>query len=131
MSDNVKKRSCKSRSQNPLDAYHHQWESELSPGEQQRISFARVVFHRPSLVLLDEVHCVHSMVWLLTIAQATASVDFDIEKELYEHVVDNLDVTVVSVAHRSAVARYHHVELKLSGKYVQPCCGNMVDCVVI
>ncbi|KAK6054176.1 ABC transporter, ATP-binding protein [Cooperia oncophora] len=46
-----------------------EWQDTLSPGEQQRLSLARVVFHRPKMVILDE---------------ATSSIDVNDEKDIYE-----------------------------------------------
>uniref|UniRef100_A0A183ELA8 ABC transporter domain-containing protein n=1 Tax=Gongylonema pulchrum TaxID=637853 RepID=A0A183ELA8_9BILA len=31
-----------------------EWQDTLTPGEQQRLAFARVIYQRPELVILDE-----------------------------------------------------------------------------
>uniref|UniRef100_A0A158P9U1 ABC transporter domain-containing protein n=1 Tax=Angiostrongylus cantonensis TaxID=6313 RepID=A0A158P9U1_ANGCA len=45
-----------------------EWQETLSPGEQQRLSLARVLYHQPSYVFLDE---------------ATSSLSLDAETEVY------------------------------------------------
>uniref|UniRef100_A0A0N5AER7 ABC transporter domain-containing protein n=1 Tax=Syphacia muris TaxID=451379 RepID=A0A0N5AER7_9BILA len=46
-----------------------EWQDSLTPGEQQRLSFARILFRKPVLVLLDE---------------ATSSVGVDMEHKMYQ-----------------------------------------------
>jgi putative ATP-binding cassette transporter len=75
-----------------LDETEH-WEKHLSPGEQQRLALARVLLHEPSWVFLDD---------------ATCALDEEMEARAYELLAERLpDSTVVSIAHRPAVARYH------------------------
>lgn len=70
-----------------------QWETQLSPHEQQRIGFVRVLLHEPDWVFLDK---------------ATSALDEDMEKRVYELLAEQLPhATVVSVAHRPEVADYH------------------------
>ncbi|MFC0226266.1 ABC transporter ATP-binding protein/permease [Serratia aquatilis] len=69
------------------------WSHRLSPGEQQRLAFARAILTRPDLLFLDE---------------ATSALDDETEQLMYCLLVDELpDVTLVSVAHRNSVAKYH------------------------
>ncbi|MGI4777868.1 MAG: ABC transporter ATP-binding protein/permease [Janthinobacterium lividum] len=75
------------------------WEKLLSMGEQQRLAFARVLVRRPKLVILDE---------------ATSALDSRNEAKLYRRLQD-AGVTVISIAHRPAVLRYHTHVLHLSG----------------
>ncbi|KJH40181.1 ABC transporter, ATP-binding protein, partial [Dictyocaulus viviparus] len=53
---------------NLTDPSNFEWQDTLSPGEQQRLSIARVLYHRPSYVFLDE---------------ATSSLSTDAEAEIY------------------------------------------------
>ncbi len=63
------------------------WAKVLSPGEQQRIAFARVLLTRPAAVFLDE---------------ATSALDEGLEFALYELLRTELpDTIVVSVGHHS------------------------------
>lgn len=73
------------------------WHTVLSGGEQQRLSFARIFFHRPKFTLLDE---------------ATSALDPNNEATLYER-VKAMGITMVSIAHRSAVIRFHEQMLRL------------------
>ncbi len=77
------------------------WGDTLSPGEQQRIGFARILLLRPKLAFLDE---------------ATSAVDEGLEYTLY-HLVrsESPDTVLVSVAHRSTVDRHHNHRLEISG----------------
>ncbi len=63
------------------------WAKVLSPGEQQRIAFARILLTKPKVAFLDE---------------ATSALDEGLENTLYNLVRDELpDTIVVSVTHRS------------------------------
>lgn len=69
------------------------WSQQLSPGEQQRIAFARALALRPDILYLDE---------------ATSALDEDTEQHVYRLLEEYLpDVTLISVAHRSSVAPFH------------------------
>jgi vitamin B12/bleomycin/antimicrobial peptide transport system ATP-binding/permease protein len=77
------------------------WIKVLSPGEQQRIAFARVLLTRPKAVFLDE---------------ATSALDEGLEVALYRLLLSELpDTVVVSVSHHSAVQQHHQRHLALLG----------------
>jgi vitamin B12/bleomycin/antimicrobial peptide transport system ATP-binding/permease protein len=78
------------------------WSRRLSPGEQQRLSFGRILLRKPALVFLDE---------------ATSAMDEGMEHAMYEHVREVLpECTIVSVGHRSSLERLHGDELTLLGE---------------
>lgn len=77
----------------------HDWEKLLSIGEQQRIAFARILVHAPSIVILDE---------------ATSALDSANESALYARLRES-GVTLISIAHRPAVLQYHTHVLHLLG----------------
>lgn len=69
------------------------WMQRLSGGEQQRLAVARALLQRPDWLFMDE---------------ATASLDPEAETELYIKLRQNLpDTTIISIAHRPAVAALH------------------------
>ena len=77
------------------------WAKVLSPGEQQRIAFARILLTKPKVVFLDE---------------ATSALDEPLEFMIYGLVRRELPETVfVSVTHRSTVNRHHDQPLELLG----------------
>lgn len=77
------------------------WSKVLSPGEQQRVAFARVLLNAPSAVFLDE---------------STSALDEGQEFALYKRLRERLpDCIVVSVSHRSTVEQHHDDRLELLG----------------
>ena len=77
------------------------WAKVLSPGEQQRIAFARVLLAKPKAVFLDE---------------STSALDEGQEFALYRSLRTALpDCVVVSVSHRSTVEQHHDRRLQLLG----------------
>ncbi|KKW64432.1 multidrug ABC transporter ATP-binding protein [Mycolicibacterium elephantis] len=77
------------------------WAKVLSPGEQQRIAFARILLTKPKAVFLDE---------------STSALDEGLEFLLYDLVRTELpDTIMVSVSHRSTVEQHHTRELELLG----------------
>jgi vitamin B12/bleomycin/antimicrobial peptide transport system ATP-binding/permease protein len=78
------------------------WAKVLSPGEQQRVAFARVLLTKPRAVFLDE---------------ATSALDPGLEFALYQLLRAELpDCVVVSVSHRPTVEQHHEHLLELLGE---------------
>lgn len=83
----------------PRLAESDSWTQRLSGGEQQRLSFARAFLLRPDWLFLDE---------------ATASLDPEAEDDLHARLKSLLPkVTIVSIAHRPAVAEFHDRVLRV------------------
>lgn len=77
------------------------WTRILSPGEQQRLGFARILLAEPAVVFLDE---------------ATAAVDEGLENSLYRTLRESLpESVIVSVGHRSTLDGFHDRILELRG----------------
>ncbi|ABR73404.1 ABC transporter ATP-binding protein [Actinobacillus succinogenes] len=73
------------------------WMRMLSLGEQQRLSFARLLIHKPMVAFLDE---------------ATASMDEGLEDAMYRLLRERLpDTTIISVGHRSTLQPHHDKQL--------------------
>ena len=82
------------------------WAQRLSGGEQQRLSIARALLLRPDWLFMDE---------------ATASLDPAGEAELYRTLRDRLpDTTLISIAHRPAVAAFHDQAIEFQRAPGQP-----------
>jgi len=80
----------------PLDTVDD-WSQRLSLGEQQRLSFARLLVQRPPYAILDE---------------ATSAVTVEQEQALYQQLAA-AKITAVSVGHRPSLRSYHTQVLTL------------------
>lgn len=78
------------------------WDQLLSPGEKQRISFARLFYKNPKFAVLDE---------------STSAMDVDVEEEMYKE-CEMRGITLLSVGHRPTLTKYHSQILKLEDKGV-------------
>ncbi len=88
-----------------LDA-EEDWTQRLSGGELQRLAIARALLAAPDWLFLDE---------------ATANLDAESEAQIYATLRSRLPkTTLVSVAHRAAVARFHDIALRVEN-------GGLVD----
>ncbi|XP_044085744.1 lysosomal cobalamin transporter ABCD4 isoform X3 [Neovison vison] len=76
------------------------WYDVLSPGEMQRLSFARLFYLQPKYAVLDE---------------ATSALTEEVEGELYR-VGQQLGMTFISVGHRRSLEKFHSLVLKLCGE---------------
>lgn len=74
------------------------WAKVLSLGEQQRLTFARLLLNKPNYAILDE---------------ATSALDLNNEESLYRH-LQATEITYLSVGHHATLANYHQLVLELS-----------------
>jgi putative ATP-binding cassette transporter len=75
------------------------WEQTLSGGEKQRLAFARLLIHRPDLIVMDE---------------STSALDPPSQEKLLELISEKLpNATVISVGHRPELEAYHGRKLVL------------------
>lgn len=80
------------------------WSNTLSLGEQQRLSFGRLLVNRPRLIVMDE---------------STSALDVVAEKKMYTLLKESLasptggPATYVSVGHRPTLLAYHDLKLLL------------------
>jgi ABC-type uncharacterized transport system fused permease/ATPase subunit len=74
------------------------WGNKLSVGEQQRLGIARVLYHQPRIAIMDE---------------STSAVDEPTEELIFE-ALKRRGIAMLSVAHRSTVAKHHHVLFKIA-----------------
>lgn len=76
------------------------WSHRLSPGEQQRLAFARALLYRPDILFMDE---------------SSSALDNATEAHLYQLILHRLPrCTVVSVAHRTTLEAYHDKRLDVA-----------------
>nr|XP_057912833.1 ATP-binding cassette sub-family D member 4 [Doryrhamphus excisus] len=75
------------------------WYDVLSPGEMQRLCFARLFYLQPKYAVLDE---------------ATSALTEEAESQLYR-ICKQLGMTLISVGHRSSLEKHHDIQLKLFG----------------
>jgi len=82
------------------------WAQQLSPGEQQRLAFARMLLQKPDWLFLDE---------------ATSALDEDGEAHLYTLLRERLPhAAVVSVGHRSSLLPFHEHRITLRPARCEP-----------
>jgi len=77
-----------------------EWRESLSGGDQQKIAWARLFYHRPKYAVLDE---------------ATSLVPTDIEGLMMVHATD-LGITLLTVSHRPSLWKYHQLILHYDGQ---------------
>lgn len=71
----------------------HDWASYLSLGEQQKLSFCRVIINSPDIIYLDEI---------------TSSLDEKSESQLYQVLFEILpNSAIISIGHRSSLINIH------------------------
>lgn len=76
------------------------WSEQLSPGELQRVAFARVLIHKPDWVFLDE---------------STSALDIPHEEHLYHLIKKALpNCSLISIGHQPSVETHHEHQIDLS-----------------
>ncbi|EGT47017.1 hypothetical protein CAEBREN_16820 [Caenorhabditis brenneri] len=79
------------------DSVDFEWQETLSPGEQQRLCFARMLLAEPTIAFLDE---------------STCNVDEGIENAMYE-MLRKRSITYITVGHRKSLRSHHDFELRI------------------
>ena len=75
------------------------WDQTLSGGEKQRLAFARILLHRPDIIVLDE---------------ATSALDPESQDKLMDLLTKELNATtIVSVGHRPELEAFHSRKITL------------------
>lgn len=75
------------------------WDQTLSGGEKQRLAFARLLLHRPDIIVLDE---------------ATSALDATSQDSMMQLLQDELkEATIISVAHRAELEEFHSRKITL------------------
>lgn len=99
-------KQCKLEHLIPRLAETAAWSEQLSPGEQQRIGFCRVLLHKPDWVFLDE---------------STSSMDVNNEQYIYNLLKTELpDCSIVSVGHRPTLDMHHTHIIDMAKYAVEP-----------
>uniref|UniRef100_A0A673M1R2 ATP-binding cassette sub-family D member 4-like n=1 Tax=Sinocyclocheilus rhinocerous TaxID=307959 RepID=A0A673M1R2_9TELE len=75
------------------------WYDVLSPGEMQRLCFARLFYLQPKYAVLDE---------------ATSALTEEAEGQLYK-ACKQLGISLISLGHRSTLKKHHDIMLRLCG----------------
>lgn len=82
-----------------LEEQNEPWDQTLSGGEKQRLAFARLLVHKPDIVVLDE---------------ATSALDTVSQEKLMNLIRERLpQMTVISVGHRPELEEFHERKLVL------------------
>ena len=75
------------------------WDQTLSGGEKQRVAFARILLHKPDIVVLDE---------------ATSALDPKSQVRLMELLTDQPEMTLLSIGHRPELEAFHTRKIELA-----------------
>ncbi|MBY0530352.1 MAG: ABC transporter ATP-binding protein/permease [Xanthobacteraceae bacterium] len=82
-----------------LEEHNEPWDQTLSGGEKQRLAFARLLIHKPDIVVLDE---------------ATSALDTVSQEKLMNLIHERLpQMTIISVGHRPELEEFHERKLVL------------------
>ncbi len=82
---------------NRLDEEDNAWDHMLSGGEKQRLSFARLLIHKPSIAVLDE---------------ATSALDHASQEQMMKLIAERLPTTtLISIGHRPELEAFHDRKL--------------------
>ncbi|MCF0263864.1 ATP-binding cassette domain-containing protein [Acinetobacter guillouiae] len=73
------------------------WRHELSLGQQQCVSMARLLINHPKYAFLDE---------------ASSALDQPIEAKVYQQLID-AGITLISISHRESLIQFHQQKLEL------------------
>lgn len=76
------------------------WRETLSGGDQQKIAWARLFYHKPKYAVLDE---------------ATSLVPVDVEGLMMQRAA-TLGITLLTVSHRPSLWKYHYMILQYDGQ---------------
>ncbi|KIP06954.1 hypothetical protein PHLGIDRAFT_127965 [Phlebiopsis gigantea 11061_1 CR5-6] len=77
-----------------------EWRETLSGGDQQKIAWARLFYHKPKYAVLDE---------------ATSLVPVEMEALMMQH-AGELGITLLTVSHRPSLWKYHSMILQYDGQ---------------
>ncbi|KAI9498583.1 ABC transporter transmembrane region 2-domain-containing protein [Zychaea mexicana] len=80
--------------------YGEEWQKMLSPGEQQRLMFTRILYWQPRFAVLDE---------------ATSAMDINAETHLYS-LLAGMDIAIISISHHPQIVNYHNKIVTLDGR---------------
>merc|ERR1712195_326809 len=75
------------------------WQVDLSPGQKRKLAFARLFFHKPKFVVLDE---------------CTNGISPDVEQALYDRCT-NKGMAIFSISHKVDLKDFHDYELHFNG----------------
>lgn len=98
--DNLADRMCRGK---PVKGLYKEkdWSKVLSLGEQQRLAFARVLYNKPRVVVVDE---------------ATSAMDIYAEEAMYK-LLQSKGISYISVGHRPTLDKFHNRKLTISSPY--------------
>lgn len=98
--DNLADRMCKGK---PIKGLYKEkdWSKVLSLGEQQRLAFARVLYNKPKVVVVDE---------------ATSAMDVAAEEAMYK-LLQSKGISYISVGHRPTLEKFHNRKLTITSPY--------------
>ena len=96
------------------------WTEELSPGEMQIISFLRLLYHHRTPkdeynIDIQRETCsndIEDNIKVALLDESTSNISLDVEDLFYSECISR-GLTLVSVAHRDSLRKFHKVNLEL------------------
>ena len=93
-----------------------EWRETLSGGDQQKIAWARLFYHRPKVTLYQpRLRRSADILQYAILDEATSLVPLDVEGKMMEHAT-TLGITLLTVSHRSSLWKYHTHILQFDGQ---------------
>ena len=97
----------------------NEWRETLSGGDQQKIAWARLFYHKPRVSILSRcTKCnllIPNLFQYAVLDEATSLVPTDIEGMMMEYAT-RLNITLLTVSHRPSLWKYHALILHYDGQ---------------
>ena len=93
-----------------------EWREALSGGDQQKIAWARLFYHKPRVNILTSLNLVEVLTnsKYAVLDEATSLVPTEVEGMMMEYAT-KLDITLLTVSHRPSLWKYHAFILHYDG----------------
>ena len=96
--------------------FSEDWQKMLSPGEQQRLMFTRILYWKPRFAGMWKGSMGRKMTYIvLVLDEATSAMDANAETHLYS-LITEMDIAIISISHHPSIVHYHNKTVTLDGE---------------